>query len=44
MPFDVIQVADEASGAVAGTHEARQLRRLASGSPKQDIFDDEDVV
>jgi hypothetical protein len=44
VPFDVIRVIDEATGAVAGAYEARQRRRPASGSPAQDIFDDEDAV
>ncbi|MBB3228706.1 hypothetical protein FHW69_003348 [Luteibacter sp. Sphag1AF] len=34
VPFDVIQAVDEASGKVAGTRQARQLRRPASECPE----------
>ena len=44
VPFDVIHVIDEATGAVAGIYETRQRRRPALGSPEQDTFDDEDAV
>lgn len=45
VPFDVIRVIDETSGAVvAGICDARQRRHGASGSREQDVFDDQDAV